>query len=145
MQDKQRTFNHFFCHAQCPNGFGVWRSLGLGSLASSWNFLSQTFLVWWRLLRRLCFFHYEQQETPPGTSKLTLTGVTLISSRMVMLLRDWALWASWQTGRTLSWVATISAWEMTVKWPNCMAILLTKGPWVGLDSTDVCIYKGTLL
>ena len=26
-----------------------------------------------------------------------------------------------------------------------MAILLTKGPWVGLDSTDVYIYKGALL
>ena len=79
------------------------------------------------------FSSYGQQETPPGASMLSLTGATLTPSRMVMLLRYWALWPSWQTGRTLSRVATISAREMTVKCPNCMAILLTNGPWVGLE------------
>ena len=49
-------------------------------------------------------------------------------------------------GRTLRASAvTFSAREMTVNWPGYMAILLTKGPWLGLDSTDVYIYKGALL
>ena len=53
----------------------------------------------------------------------------LTPSRMVMLLRHWALafWPPWQTGRTLFRVVTFSAREMTVKWPKRMAILLTKG------------------
>ena len=54
MQDKQRTFNHYFSHAQCSNGFWVWRSIGC--LAPSLSFLSRTFSVWCSWLGRLCFF-----------------------------------------------------------------------------------------
>ena len=104
--NKQRTFNHLFSHALCPKVFWVWRSIG--SIASSWNILFQSFSVWWKLIGLHCCFHL-QPETPPATPLMLLTGVTLALSRMVMLLRDWALWPPWQTGRTLSSAVTLSA------------------------------------
>ena len=88
-QDKQRTFNHYFSHAQCSNGFWAWRSIGC--LAPPLSFLSDL-PVGCSWLGRLCFVSsYGQQETPPGASMLSLTGATLTPSRMVMLLRYWAL------------------------------------------------------
>ena len=61
-----------------------------------------------------------------------MKGATLTPSGMVMLLIPRVTVTLRYMGRILrASTVTFSAGEMTMNWPKCMGILLSKGPWLG--------------
>ena len=112
--NNQRTLNHSFSHALCPTDFWVWRFIGRLPYQVTSSFRP------FQRVENCVDFCFSWQ-------------------RSHWSYQEW--WCFWETCTmttladrkdTVKWV-TFSAKETTIKWPQCRAILVTKGPWVGFE------------
>ena len=112
--NNQRTLNHSFSHAWCPTDFWVWRSIG-------------------RLPYQVTFSFRPSQRVE------NCVDFCFSWQRSHWSCQEW--WCFWETCTmttladrkdTAKWV-TFSVEDTTIRWPQCKAVLVTRGPWVGFE------------